>query len=201
MRHNLLSLSKISLFTTELLMNERMRGVAKMISHILLSGSGVNQVALTGSLARDEVFVRDIDLVVLHTLGDKCDLTCHLNHRIPDSYSVTSAEPRDFLKDVFSKNLDIAVKAVAGITSVDLIFVQEKALNDCTYLRSLSTKERYTDFYKRIFCELPLLPYDSYTCEFKKESLRHNCRETCKPAREWIKVRKEVKDCNNPFIS
>ncbi|OHA07567.1 MAG: hypothetical protein A2934_01570 [Candidatus Sungbacteria bacterium RIFCSPLOWO2_01_FULL_47_10] len=190
---------------------------AKVLAYLLSREKNVSLVALTGSLARSED-ARDIDLVVLHTLGADKDFTCHINHN-PSGFDLTHrTESRDsvlthlcdqtmrqlgwcgFIEDNFSLGLlSIIRKLCMGVPvrpkdiKVDLIFVGYQVLYDCDYLARLAGIEKFEDFYRRVFCEIPLLRFNPAVAQFEYPSLRHKDGKCCFPRRLWKDVRREVK--------
>lgn len=192
--------------------------IAKLLAYLLVREKGVSFVALTGSLARGETEVRDIDLIVLHTLGPEADFTCHINHN-PSGFGLThrqkSRDPvltflcdqtmrylewRTFLEERFSHGFVSVLSALCsayllklGAVKVDLIFMHNRVLYDCEYLAYLGGIERFEDFYRRVFCEIPLLPFNPEIAEFEFPSLRHKDGKCCFPRRTWEDVKQEVK--------
>lgn len=190
-----------------------------LISFLLMQNPHVTGVALTGSLARFEPLVHDIDLVVFHD-GMISDLSC--------------SEPRqDVEKDDYSSALPLACVIENGVVArhitqarngvpINFIFVNERVLSDCDYLQSLVYQEWFPGFYQRVFCGLPLYllgPYhrrgilvQSVTTEeivalercpngstedkfsYPAVLVRHVCdNPLCKPTQAWEECREEIR--------
>lgn len=128
---------------------------AYVLSAILMHDHRVTGVALTGSLARLEPKIHDIDLVVFHdgqlregSVTDPPDLA---------EYGYEDSFPLDFAFRTPGGNMVTALRRTSGRVPMNYIFVNEKVLWDCRYLLWLEAKEHYKDFYKRVFCDIPLI--------------------------------------------
>lgn len=187
---------------------------AELLAHILQSDPRIVGVALTGSLARLEPKIHDIDLVVFHD-GSMHDGMAEDPERAEPYYSDTIS-----LSTMLSTQLSRSLSQARNNTPANLIFVQEKAMWDCGYLRSLSKKEKFTEFYLRIFCDIPLIllditncscgallqhPWCTGTISIKGLThlgvyVKHHCYDnsnSCLPKQKWAECRKEIKQRKN----
>jgi len=131
---------------------------ADLLSYLLLQHPHIVGVALTGSLARREPKIHDIDLVVFHD-GTMEDGSAQDPERTtPYSYNNDLSLVEVLRNGLLARSLSQARDGVP----VNYIFVDQKVLWDCTYLRSLEKQERFKEFYLRIFNDIPLLLLGPY---------------------------------------
>ncbi len=184
---------------------------AKLIADRIGKNRNVTGVAVTGSLARLEL-ARDIDLVVFHNSAFKDGLA-----RSPERPEAS----RPVADQYDCNNLDFssvpnyqAVIRIRRNVPLDLIFVREEILWDCAYLELLGKSERFPEFYKRVFCNIPLLllgvrrhsPLEKFTENLPVKWLEvdyglshpsckvmHTCQNpACKPTTTWEQLRAEI---------
>lgn len=122
---------------------------AKVLAALIATHWQVEGVALTGSLARLEPLVADIDLVVFHDGMIRDGF-------VSDSLKRSYDESNFTLDGVLGRELAYLLSFARGETPVDYIFVRTDALWDCGYLSQLRTQERHPDFYATVFCQIPL---------------------------------------------
>ncbi len=129
---------------------------ARVLADILYEHPGVTGVAITGSAARFEKEVHDLDLVVFHN-----------GKKLEDNYSrYPHRESRGWYGEIeytLTKLLGYRYRRLAGHLEqatgdipFDLILVNEKVLTSCSHLTGLQDLTYDKDFFKRIFCELPM---------------------------------------------
>lgn len=188
---------------------------ADLLSFLLKLDTRVTGVAITGSLARLEAEIHDIDLVVLHN-GSMEDGSCKDPMR-------NKLYCNDLLLSSIleSPGLCRALTQARSGVPADFIFVQERVLWDCDYLRSLERKEKFPDFYLRVFNDLPLILLDPFGTRgdlherffgiekvFALERglpwtgfsypgllIRHLCGNSrCRPKQTWVECREAIKD-------
>jgi len=160
---------------------------SRIMALILSSIPGISHVALSGSLARNEKSINDIDLIALHFLGSRADMLCRINQPIESKIELCTINQSDvgyfteYLLDPIRLQLS---EVLTAEDKVDIIFVQDKILYDCSYLANLSKNEKNEDFYKVIFCDIPLLKFSRAERDFVKKPISHG-RECCKPRIAW----------------
>jgi len=190
---------------------------AELLSCILQLDSRVIGVALTGSLARLEHKIHDIDLVVFHG-GSMPDGIAQDPARIEPYYNDDL-----FLSSVLTPHISRMLSQARAEVSVNYIFTGIKALWDCKYLNSLAKEERLKDFYRRIFCDIPLVilhPIDRFeklidnpvkasnvslsgnttinSLCYRGYKIEHQCANpACRPKQSWAECRKEIKRRKN----
>lgn len=194
----------------------------ELLCHFLEQNEHVAGVALTGSLARLEPRVNDIDLVVLHDgyfkdgrYQDAKDFKIVMTKN--DGYG-TIAET-SFKDDILTRLL---CEARLGVP-VDYIVIEEKALWDCDYIKSLKKIEGMPDFYLRILCDLPLFlmtleptgalsqhmngvppsHLTTYTADaahqfgYQGIPISHTCKyvnSNCRPSISWSDCKAQIKE-------
>lgn len=134
---------------------------AENLAETALLSPHITGVALTGSLARMEPLIHDIDLVVMHDgslpvggIGDP--LT-----------GVAYDEGSDLLYgDIFRPEIEERLRKERGPVPVNYICVPGCVLWDCKTLQSLKQHERFTDFYLRVFTDIPLYMLRPTDCLF-----------------------------------
>ncbi len=186
---------------------------ADNLAETALLSTHINGVALTGSLARMEPLIHDIDLVVLHDgmlpiggIGDPLseidyDEGLDLNYR-----------------DIFLPEIEEKLREKRGPVPVNYICVPDRALWDCKVLQSLKQYERFPDFYLRVFTDIPLfllcprdclfglLSHERYAADeitfigrrvnqpIEAVSIKHLCgNPDCVPKQTWEKCRSDIR--------
>lgn len=134
---------------------EVLLAIANRLAELLIENRHVTGVALTGSLARLESNIHDIDLVVFHdgTLKDGSAP----DPPGPKEYDYEDSFPLDVAFVVPERDLVRSLREASSGTPVNYIFVEEKVLFDCAHLQSLEAREHFKDFYTRMFCDIPLV--------------------------------------------
>lgn len=125
---------------------------AHSLASVLRDCPSVTGVALTGSLARFERLIHDIDLIILHD-STMPDGSCQDPSRITERYALPDLDLGFTVGRYIAKSLS----EIRGDVPVNYIFVHEKALWDCKYLQSLAKLERMPGFYLAVFCQIPLI--------------------------------------------
>lgn len=185
---------------------------AELISHLLIENALVNGVALSGSLARLESNIHDIDLVILHN-GSMNDGSS----TVPEGIKKINYDNEVILSTAVGGILARRIDQVRGEVPLNLIFVHEKALWDCQYLASLEKKESFSGFYLTLFCQIPLVLLNpgsqrggvkQYTedmeignlkptiisASYSGISLKHRCgNPNCRPKQSWEERQREIK--------
>lgn len=132
---------------------EELFPTAHTLAFVLLQHNLVTGVALTGSLARKEPAVRDIDLIVFRgTRSPFLPKWCHDPGR--------KGANELLLEQLVGGTLaDLLTTAQRGVgVPVSYCFIEEAVLWDCYLLQCLNRRERrLKDFYKTVFREIPLL--------------------------------------------
>lgn len=193
---------------------EKLLPKSELLASLLLQNEHIVGVALTGSLARQERKIHDIDLVVFHD-GALQDGSCQDPERKEPYYSDDLILPVLLKNGMLSRHLSQARADVP----VNYIFIGERAIGDCGYLKSLEAKEKFPEFYLRVLCDIPLVllyPYRRrgvFRERFKDEDIialdrglpwtglcypglpiRHLCEDACcRPKKPWSECRKEIK--------
>lgn len=165
--------------------NKDLYSIARFMAHsLLIKVPGITQIALTGSLARDEEKVNDIDLVIFHFMGALGDGFCSTNPET--STLIISGKPnnRTFIMDRLAD-----VSFVPPGVKADLIFIQDRALYDCDYMAEISREETNDDFYKTILCDIPPLPFDIKEMNFSEKRIMHGPCTKCAPRISWKEKR------------
>lgn len=183
-----------------------------LLQYLLKQCPGVVDVALTGSVARLEPEVHDIDLVIFHdgSLKDGC------------------AQDPERMEPYYNNDINLAgavgpeiarqlSQARMGVP-VNYVFVEARVIFDCEYLRALGEQENFPEFYLRVFCDIPLVLLNPYYChnifrEVFHDSemflidgdlprnngyahpgllIRHTCESGCKPKQPWSECKKEI---------
>ena len=189
-----------------------------LLAFLLLLHPHITGVLLTGSLARKERKIHDIDLVVLHDGemedGSACDPMKEEPYYSNDLLLATTVSGGP-------EFLSRALGHARGPVPLNYIFVHEEVLWNCAYLQSLSEEERYSEFYKRVFCDIPLLLFDPYSrrgllrerievnpktviafgrgisglaYSYPVVQARHQCENPeCLPHQPWSECRKEIR--------
>lgn len=181
------------------------------IALILLEDLRISAVALTGSTSRCEFPVGDIDLIVLCNgeIPDgswKSPVRWHGKVTPPYVYPIQIGQ-------VFDSTFTNRLSSASGGIPVDYIFVHEKALWSCVYLRTLEAREGFPDFFLRVFCDpegLPLILLRAHASRGAARSyitrgypnvdlphtfmmrIRHICLSDCKPKQPWEQARQEM---------
>ncbi|MBI2122249.1 MAG: hypothetical protein HYT98_03935 [Candidatus Sungbacteria bacterium] len=186
---------------------------AELLSCLLQCDSRVIGVALTGSLARLEPKIHDIDLVIFH------------GGSMPNGISQDPARIEPYYNDdlLLSSILTPYIsrttsQARAGVP-VNYIFTGIEALWECAYLDSLAGEERMKDFYRRIFCDIPLIllhpmarfgklidnpvKISGISLSGNKTinglyyhglKIKHQCENpACQPKQSWAECREEIR--------
>lgn len=191
---------------------------ADLLSFLLKLDKRVTGVAITGSLARMEPEIHDIDLVVLHDKSME-DGSCKDPMR-----DVLYCD--DLLLSTVLENgpLFRAITQARGDIPADFIFVCERVLWKCDYLKSLEAKERFPQFYLRVFKDLPLILLDPFGARgalherfsdrervfvlgqdlpwtglsYPGLYLKHQCNNfRCRPTQTWAECREIIKNRKN----
>lgn len=191
---------------------EEVMPVIDAVASIIMEDPRFVSIAVTGSVARNEFPVNDIDLIVFH------------DGRLSDG---SWSDPPKPTLDLHARNISPfaqgfvpSVRAARRDIPVDFLVVNQKALWDCEYLQSLKSIEQFADFYLRVFCDPALSlvlwkPLDtkalfheaimknrswwSYAPDFLVSSLslclrlKHVCdNPLCKPKQTWQEAKKEM---------
>lgn len=184
----------------------------KLLTHFLAQDARVTGIALTGSCARGEPRIHDIDLVVFHNGSfDKKGLVCSPTAHKKGNYNTSVYSVRE----IFGPDLGQHIVAAHADVPVDFILVEERVLWDCVYLQTLNFLEETKDekliaeFYLRVFCDIPLLLFyvsknsqlrQHLSCEPSSDfaaSIHHACPyvdHRCQPKTTWIEIRGKVKN-------
>ena len=114
---------------------------AELVSFLLMQNENVCGVALTGSLARFEHAVHDLDFVILHN-GKLKDGSAKEPPRREPYYN------NDLILNsaIDSGSITRHIKQALGVVPADFIFVNVQALWNCEYLQSLERQEVFTEF-------------------------------------------------------
>ncbi|MBI2640833.1 MAG: hypothetical protein HYW91_03035 [Candidatus Sungbacteria bacterium] len=135
---------------------------AENLAETALLSPHVTGIALTGSLARKEPLIHDIDLVVLHDgtlpvggISDPCTADASHGKGVDLTYGA-----------VFQAQTEEKLREQRGLVPVNYICVPERALWDCSVLQSLKEHERFPDFYLRVFTDIPLFLLRPLDCLF-----------------------------------
>lgn len=124
---------------------------AENLAKTALLSPHITGVALTGSLARKEPLIHDIDLVVLH------DGTLSIGGISDPLTEATYDEGLDLpYGAIFQTEIEKTLREQRGPVPVNYICVQDRALWDCRILQSFKQHERFPDFYLRVFTDIPL---------------------------------------------
>lgn len=194
---------------------------ADLLTYLLMQNEHVTGVGLTGSFSREYTRplrkIHDIDLVVFHD-GTLDDGSVQDPERTEPYYNDDL-----FLHDIVTQEgASRALTHARMSVPVNYIVVGERVLWDCGYLQSLEAKERFPEFYLRVFCDIPLIllhPYhrrgllrerircDTETVVWLERGfprvkfgypgvvIRHQCGDTvrlCKPKQSWDECRQEI---------
>lgn len=186
---------------------------AELLAFFLTLNKHVTGVALTGSLARFEPRVHDIDLVVFHD-GQLPEGGC----RVPETANGLGHDVS--LSAVLGAELARRLATVREEVPISYLFVREQALWDCDVLQALKPKEKFPGLYLTIFCQIPFLLLSPDLSrggirqfieeiepvilqEAKEEGkisysgipIRHRCGDPrCKPEKTWEEVWLEIRD-------
>lgn len=173
----------------------------------------ITGVALTGSLARMEPLVHDIDLLVLH------DGTLPIGGIADPPSEAAYDEGLDLSYGaIFHPEIEEILRRQRGPVPVNYICVPVRALWDCKTLQFLKQYERFPDFYLRVFTDIPLFilcPRDdlfgllgqerfasheiiSIGCRgnqpIEAVRLKHLCGSSaCVPKQTWEECKAEIK--------
>lgn len=170
---------------------------AVQLADYFLMFPAIKQIALYGSLARldERRKANDIDLVILHD-GTLKDRMVSLENRVRqwNPYGVEIVpnwQLRYFIKEIFGTDALPLVRYLVEVvpSKVDVIFVHNRILTDCDYLRQFNVMDKDPDFSKRIFCETPLLGFDPLKGDFSLEIRHRGPSCGCFPARRWETVK------------
>lgn len=190
---------------------------AELLSCVLQLDSRVIGVALTGSLARLEPKIHDIDLVVFHG-GSMPDGISQDPTRIEPYYNDDL-----FLSSVLMPHISRMLSQVRAGVPINYIFTSIEALWECEYLDSLAREKRMKDFYRRIFCDIPLVilhpmdrfeklinnPVETSSVSLSRNKtinslyyhglkIKHQCENpACQPKQTWAECREEIKRRKN----
>lgn len=208
---------------------EELLANADCLARFLLENQHVTGVALTGSLARLEPKIHDIDLVVLHEGALRDGSSSEPSADAEDNYD--DAFPLDTAFVIPERKLVSNLRWAAAGIPVNYIFVNEKALWDCKYVQSLEERERYQDFFTRVFCDIPLVllrprqrrgllqerielrdtiwlgeNFSGVGRMYEGMVVRHKCgNPKCQPRETWAECRKRIKRRKlhwwHPFLS
>lgn len=182
---------------------------------LLLQNQHITGVALTGSLARLEPQIHDIDLVVFHD-GEMQDGSSQ-----DPPKDTPSCSNELILGSVMGEDIARSLGHVRGDVPINYIFVGETALWDCRYLQELEKVEMSEkgrgefEFYLTILCQIPLMLLSPSSCRggikrlaenveatnFGRQGLsepviriRHWCdSEKCRPIQPWAERSLEIK--------
>lgn len=159
--------------------------VAHSLADILMKEPNVSGVAITGSVARYESHVHDIDLIVFQN-GNRANASC-AHDSVVERYSSGYGGPErnlvQVLKELVAEQAFLRLSEARREIPVHYVFVNEKILWDCDYLQSFlpragemgffarmglrfrgaikAAEDRAKDeFYSTVFCEIPLLLID-----------------------------------------
>ncbi len=186
---------------------------AENLAQTALTQPHITGVALTGSLARMEPLIHDIDLVVLH------DGTLPVGGIGDPPTKAAYDEGLDLLYSaIFQTQTEERLRKQRGPVPVNYICVPDRALWDRKTLQSLKQRERFTDFYLRVFNDIPLYllrPTDCLFGLFDQERykvlevtsigwrgnqpiravrLKHLCGNPgCIPQQAWERCRAEIR--------
>ncbi len=186
---------------------------AERLAKILVQNNlHIKGVALSGSLARKEKKVHDIDLVVLH------DGQAYVVGRIKLPWPEKRSEEFLTLGQLLPANVVYEFERERGEIPVDISLVGASALWSCTYLWGLSPFEIFNGFYLRTFndesCPLYLFEPTNFTVrEFAKiphkdyitlavqdrfafmaTRVQHRCgNRACTPTLSWKDAQAEAK--------
>lgn len=152
--------------------------VAYSLSEVMMRDDRIGGVAITGSVARLEAHVHDIDLIIFHD-GRMRDGSVNIRSCAYHG----NGDQLEFLLDCLGKGVygeifGILSKNLWDDIPANLIFVHKKILGECDYLQSflphlkrgLFSKMRglprggrgkIDEFYSTVFCDVPLLIIDS----------------------------------------
>lgn len=168
----------------------------------------IDGVAITGSVARGESVCHDIDLIVLHN-GRGVDGSSYHAASLSESrhydlwFETRSVE--QLLGPVVTEQ---SLRDIAEAVPFHVISVHAKILRDCAYLEKLNQRCVSIDFFKTVFCEIPLLLlvpdsttgllktflrggflrrlFSRYRYFFAEAiPLRHTCTNCCFPEQSW----------------
>ena len=190
---------------------------AELLSCVLQLDSRVIGVALTGSLARLEPKIHDIDLVIFHG-GSMPNGTAQDPARVEPYYNDDIS-----LSSVLTPHISRTLSQARAEVPINYIFTGIEALWDCEYLDLLAEEERMKDFYRRIFCDIPLVllfPIDRFEKLIDNPvkasnislsgkttinghyyygyKIKHQCNNpACQPKQSWAECREEIKHSKN----
>ncbi len=181
---------------------------ARAIADLLAFSKRISGVAITGSVARNERTVHDVDLVLFHR-GNTKDGVCHSNGES------SNRVPSLLKKHLRNEGLCGRILDVLDTLPASFIFVHEKILTDCQYLQSKipekNDKGGRRDFFPTVFYEIPLVLMSpggvrgalvSYVRRLTLDdpersvlSIGHRCGNTaCRPLRPWPEIQKLLKE-------
>jgi len=182
---------------------------AEDLAETALRSPHITGVALTGSLARMEPLIHDIDLVVLH------DGTLPIGGIGDPLTDMTYDEGLDLVyRDVFPTSIEERLKEQRGPVPINYICVPDRALWDCKTLQSLKKYERFPDFYLRVFTDIPLYILCPAECLLQISilqligqhenkpimvaRLKHSCENPdCIPQQTWEQCKDEIRARKN----
>lgn len=134
---------------------------AENLAETALLSPHITGVALTGSLARMEPLIHDIDLVVLHDemlpVGGISDPPSEASY--DEGFDLPYSA-------IFETQTEERLKKQRGPIPVNYICIPDRALWDCKTLQSLKQYERFPDFYLRVFTDIPLFLLRPQDCLF-----------------------------------
>ena len=190
---------------------------AENLAETALLSPHITGVALTGSLARMEPLVHDIDLVVLH------DGTLPIGGISDPLGGKDYEEGIDLLyAKVFQPAVEEKLRVRRGPVPVNYICVPDRTLWDCKTVQSMKQYERFPDFYLRVFTDIPLFLLRPRDCLFgipnhdryaaheiitighrgnqpiEAVRLKHLCGNLdCVPKQTWEECRSEIRARKN----
>jgi len=200
---------------------EELLPLADLISCQLMLHNDIAGVALTGSLARLEPLIHDIDMVVFHD-GNIEDGSCEGSEEKRRSVGYNGTEIYLALERFIGESLSKKIASILGEVPSHLIFVNERILWNCEYLleRDWAVSGALglnTGLYKTVFCQIPLLLLNPHGARSKLHEIsqkvkterfdknvswtrlpyaviRHACANpACKPEEPWEERQKKIK--------
>jgi hypothetical protein len=174
--------------------------IADLLSTLLSSHEAVTGVAVTGSVARMEPTVHDLDLVVFHD-GSLATGGFRQKSDIPTEWESFDKE----IGDKLARRLNMA----RGLVPVTYLFAKETTLWNCEDLQDFASKEKHPGFWRTIFCQTPLLllGHDSHQLDqftgslepqirmnFEVLEIKHHCGSPgCYPLYSWERTQENIR--------
>lgn len=182
--------------------NSSLMSHAERLADLLSLVTGVREVALFGSLAREKerTNANDIDIVILHdgSLPDGSSRVLRgkmFTWRYGSSCMQTCwgiREGKDSLRRLLGIRSYPVLRYIQDNVGcgIDFIFANHAVLTDCDVLRGFSVTCPDPEFSNRVFCELPLVWFDVTVGRFDlRNTIKHKDGICCKPEVSWEKVR------------